>query len=581
MDDIGVTATSRAAPVQTGSPSGSLSEAARLLMLADQLRRTGHLADAEALCRQVLRQAPSHPEALHLLGMIALKAEKEDLAIALLRSAIAASPDRSATYCSLGSAFVAKRRLREATAAYQQAVALSPRSATAYNGLGCALVAQGRHDEAIAAYRQALSIDPSRSAIHSNLLLALQYSSAYDRAQLLAEARGWEAGDDAHAVDWTARHHNCRTPHDRIRIGYVSADFRQHSVAYLIAPVLRSHDRGQFEIFCYTNSRHHDQVTDLIRTSVEHWRHISGLPDASVYAAIKDDEIDILIDLSGHTAGNRLSVFAMKPATIQIAWLGYSGTSGVDAIDYLIADSLVIPIDGERWYTESIIRIPGSYFCYEPPEVSSDPYQLPAVRTGHITFGSFNNISKVTPEVVAAWAQILNGVTGARLCLKSAVLDDPGVRDRYTGLFAQHGVHPDRLDVLGKTSQQELFRLYNQIDIALDPFPYNGTVTSLESLWMGVPVISLEGDRFVSRVGLSILSTLGLGDLVAKSTREYVEIAAGLASRPPLLSALRAGLRSRMTGSALLDHRHFTRQLEAAYHDVWRRRCHGRAGAWA
>jgi protein O-GlcNAc transferase len=541
------------------------------LILAQRHRRSGRLAEAEAICRRVLRASPGHPDALHLLGVLALQLRHAEIAIAFTRKAITANPNEASYYQSLGSALVARRRFSEAASVYEQALAINPRQALAHNGLACALLAQGRVDESIAAYRRALTIDPGKSAIHSNLLLALLYSPAYDAERLLAESKDWASGQgDAPAVPASSEKRGRHTRR-RLRVGYVSADFRQHSVAYLFAPVLSVHNRDQVEVFCYTNSWAEDDMTEHIRSNADSWRSIAGLNSDEAESIIRKDCIDILVELSGHTSGNRLDVFTRRLAPIQVTWLGYPGTTGSASIDFIIADSKVIPQNQDRWYTESIVRMPSTYLCYKPQKIEQESDKLPLASNGYITFGSFNNISKVTPEVVDVWAKVVRQVPGAQMCLKSGAFDDSEVRARYAELFARRGVHVGRLTFIGRTSQQEHLKLYSQVDIALDPFPYNGTVTSLESLWMGVPVISLEGDRFVSRVGLTLLSALGLEELVARSTPEYIKIAAELASNAQRLAALRTGLPSRMMSSALLDGRSFTEHLEAVYREMWHR----------
>lgn len=543
------------------------------LTRADQFRRLGRLSEAEAICRQLLRETPGDPQAIYLLGVIALDAGQPGIALAFLRKARAARPDDPAIHEQVGAALFSRMAYQDSITSYEEALRLDPRRVRAWNGIASALLAQGLVEEAVAAYRRAVNFDPTKSVIYSNLLFSQQYSPTSTPAELLAEALRWGGQFDTpagQAPRWCSRDRDLKR---KLRIGYVSGDFWQHSVAYLLAPVLSAHDRDMFAVYCYTNAQRSDTMTDRLRSYSDGWRSILGLSDDEAAHIIQQDDIDLLVDLSGHTAGNRLSLFAKRPAPVQVTWLGYSGTTGLSAIDYLVGDRWVTPGGSETDFSESILKMPDAYLCYEPLETAPDVTPPPALTHRYVTFGCFNNLSKVTPDVVETWAEILKRLPSSRFLLKSHALDDEAVRQRYTALFVDHGVAPDALRLVGRTSQAELLRLYGEVDIALDPFPYNGTVTTLEALWMGVPLVSLVGDRFVARVGQSILNTIRLADLVVNSRQQYVERSLQLAQDPQRLSQLRAGLRSRMLTSPLLDATRFTRNLEAAYRGVWVRWC--------
>jgi predicted O-linked N-acetylglucosamine transferase (SPINDLY family) len=357
-----------------------------------------------------------------------------------------------------------------------------------------------------------------------------------------------------------------------LRIGYVSPDFKQHSVAHFIEPVLAAHDKSKFEVFCYSNNLMTDEVTQRIQSACAHWRVIADQSDEVVAKQIRDDGIDILVDLAGHTPQNRLLVFARKPAPVQATWIGYPNTTGLTTMDYRITDAFADPVgDSDRFHTEKLIRLPECFSCFEAPRESPQVCALPALATGHITFGSFNNPLKFTPAVIEQWLHILKRVPNSRLVLKYQGLDSAFMSALLRAQFGAHGIAPQRLDILGKdVSQFDHMNRYNQIDIGLDPFPYNGTTTTCDALWMGVPVITLAGRSHVGRVGVSQLTNIGLPELIGHNEDDYVDIAVALANDLPRLAALRSGLRERLKASPLMDAPRLTRNLEAVYREMWK-----------
>jgi predicted O-linked N-acetylglucosamine transferase (SPINDLY family) len=366
-------------------------------------------------------------------------------------------------------------------------------------------------------------------------------------------------------------------PVRRLRVGYVSADFVRHPVGYFIEAVLKAHDRAQVEIFCYSNAWRTDPLTQRLYAVADHWRTIAWKSDLDVANMIRSDEIDILVDLSGHTAGHRLQLFGHKPAPVQATWLGYFGTTGLAAIDYILVDEVISSRSDEDQFVETPVRLPHGYLCYAPRE-AVPVRAAPAERLGFATFGCFNKLIKVTPAVITVWAEILRRIPTARLVLKDAALEDPDVRTRCLAKFVSEGVATHRLDLLGRSEHIAYLDAYNHIDIALDPFPFNGGTTTAEALWMGVPVVTLRGDHFVSRLGASLLTGLGARELIADSRQQYVEIATTLANDVPRLVALRAGLRDRLLTSSLCDGPGFTRGLEAAYRRLWQPWCAAQTG---
>jgi predicted O-linked N-acetylglucosamine transferase (SPINDLY family) len=364
-----------------------------------------------------------------------------------------------------------------------------------------------------------------------------------------------------------------------LRIGYVSGDFQQHPVGFLLARVLEAHDRAGFEIFCYANSANVDHVTERLKRAADHWRDIVGLSNPDCAAMIRRDRIDVLIDLSGHTAKNRLPMFALRPAPVQASWLGYFGTTGLPAMDYSLMDNAAAPPGEERWFTEAIVRLPYGRFCYAAPSYAPDPVDPPSLRRGYVTFGSFNNVAKIGANVVKLWAEALQATPNSRLLLKWKSFDNEEVRNRFTEAFRGAGVAPERLELRGFSPHPEMLAQYRDIDIALDPFPFGGGLTSCEALWMGIPVATLPGDRPASRQTVGFLDLLGLGGCAARSTSEYIRCATELAADPDRLTTLRHSLRSRMTKSPLCDGALFTPTLEAAFRAMWNRWASGETPA--
>lgn len=495
-----------------------------------------------------------------------------------LRRATELGPDIPEAHFNLGNVLQSLGRASDAEASLRRAIALRPAYREALTGLGNALRDQGRVDEAEAACRAALALDPGDRDAHDNLLLSMNYTDRHSRAEVYAAHLGWAA---LHASASTVMPHaNSPDPGRRLRIGYVSGDFRRHSVAYFIEPVLAHHHRDAVESFCYSNVRLPDRMTGHLLDLADHARDIAGMGDAEAAQAIRADGIDILVDLSGHTAGHRLGVFARKPAPVQATYLGYPNTTGLASIDWRLTDACADPRgDGDAVHSERLARLPGSFLCFQPPPDAPDVQLPPSEACGFVTFGSFNVLPKVTPEVIRAWSRILQAVPRSRLMLKALGLGDAGSRARMHEAFQSHGFGPDRIALLPvEGALRDHLARYHRMDIALDPFPYNGTTTTFEALWMGVPVIALRGDRHSSRVGASILSNAGLGEWVAGSVDDYVSLAVRLAGNAALLRDLRRTMRDRVAASPLRDAQAFTRNLENAYRGMWKLWCAGASG---
>lgn len=449
-------------------------------------------------------------------------------------------------------------------------------NATALNNKGNQLLAQGMAKEAIDQYELALLLAPEKPFIHSNYLYSLNYMATPDLVKIFAAHTKFgevheRAAAQSAALQSSTPSINAAGPRRPLRIGYVSSDFRQHAVSHFIEPVLTAHDQSKFELFAYYHHTVVDDMTKRIQSVVQNWRSLVGKSDENIAAMIRADGIDILVDLAGHTATNRLPMFARKPAPVQVTWLGYPNTTGLRAMDFRITDAFADPPGmTEAFHSEKLHRMPETFSCYSAPVDAPTVAPLPAQRTGRVTFGSFNNFAKITTEVIQAWSNILKRIPTATLFLKYKDLESVSMTQFIHHQFMTRGVLVSQLRIQGDdASHVEHMNRYNAIDIALDPFPYNGTTTTLDALWMGVPVITLEGTSHVGRVGVSQLSNLGLQELIAHNQSEYVDIAVALAGNLEKLAALRAGMRERMLASPLMNVDRFTRNLETAYQQMW------------
>ena len=462
-------------------------------------------------------------------------------------------------------------------------------NAIALNNKGGQLLAQGMAKEAIDQYQMALVLAPEKPFIQSNYLYALNYQTTSDMEKIFAAHKKFGEFHENVAAKSTALQSpitsnaatstaiSAATNEQRpLRIGYVSSDFRHHAVSHFIEPVFAAHDKNKFQLFAYYHHTVVDDMTKRIQSHVSHWRSLVGKSDSDIAAMIRADGIDILIDLAGHTATNRLPMFARKPAPLQVTWLGYPNTTGLSTMDYRITDAFADPPGmTDAFHTEKLHRMPETFSCYSAPADAPAVSPLQAKRKGRVTFGSFNNFAKITAEVITVWSNILKRIPTATLFLKYKDLDSVPMTQYIHHQFMTRGVLVSQLRIQGDdASHVEHMARYNNIDIALDPFPYNGTTTTLDALWMGVPVITLAGASHVGRVGVSQMSNLGLQELIAKNQDDYVNIAVELAGNIEKLSALRAGMRERMLSSPLMNVQRFTRNLEQGYEQMWAARDH-------
>jgi predicted O-linked N-acetylglucosamine transferase (SPINDLY family) len=447
-----------------------------------------------------------------------------------------------------------------------------PELAKAHSYLGNALKEGGQLDEAMTAYRQAIALKPDYAEAHDNLLLTLQYHPDYDPQAIAEEHRRWNYQHVEPLRKFIQPHTNDQNSDRRLRIGYVSPDFRDHVVGRNLLPLFQHHDHRKFQITCYAQVRRPDSVTGQFQQNADCWRNILGLSDGQVTEEIRQDQIDLLVDLALHTEGNRLLVFARKPAPVQLTFAGYPGSTGLSTIDYRLSDPYLDPPGmDESIYSEQTIRLPDSFWCYDPLENRNIPVNsLPALETGIITFGCLNNFFKLNNNLLDLWARALGQVQGSRLLVQAY---EGTHRQRMVDRLGQSGIDSRRIEFFSRRSRQEYLKLYHRIDIGLDSFPYNGHTTSLDSLWMGVPVVTLVGQTAVSRAGWCHLSNLGLTELAGQDAEEFVRIGVELARDLPRLTELRSTLRQRMQQSPLMDAPRFARNIEAAYRQMWHTWC--------
>lgn len=540
--------------------------------LGNCLAALGRLPEAVHRCGQALRMKPDSTEAMVGAGVALQAMGRIEEAASRYRDALRLKPDSSDACYHLATALVAQNRLDDAAAAFRETLRLKPAHGLAHNNLGNVFLAQGRTDEATRCFEEARCAQPDFVGAHSNVLFALNFRPDVSPASVLEAHVRWNDEHAAALAEPRRRRPNQPTPDRRLRVGYVSADFRAHSVSLFIEPVLESHDRKQVEVFCYADVLSPDPVTERLKALTDRWIATTGRRDEFVAEKIRADEIDILVDLAGHTGGNRLLAFARKPAPVQTTWLGYPNTTGMTAMDYRITDAYADPPGmTERYYAETLVRMPDSLWCYRPDGIAPKVNALPAPGNGHLTFGSFNNFAKVTPRTREFWAKLLLAVPKARLLVAGVPTGE--AHTRVLQEFGALGISAERLELVPRVPRKNFFELHQRVDVALDPFPFQGGTTTCESLWMGVPVISLAGKVFAARAGVSLLTNVGMPELIARTPEEFVAIGVRLAGDLGKLTALRQGLRAQMARSPLTDARRFTANLEALYRKMWEAWC--------
>ena len=477
---------------------------------------------------------------------------------------------------NLGNALTERGSLDEAVVELRRALQVKPDFPEAWSNLATALCKQGLLDETVAAYRRAVELSPECAQAHSSLIFTLLLQPGCDQKMIAAEQQRWQGRFGDSTKRFAQPHTNDRDPERRLRVGYLSTDFCAHVTGVNLLPLFKGHDSREFEILCYSTVARPDGLTKEFRRLAHHWRDVAGVTDEALAEMIRGDSVDILVDLMQHTAGNRLPVFARRPAPVQVSFAAYPGSTGLEGIPYRISDR---HLEGETGKSESgdvppasieRIFLIDSFWCYQECAVNVKVNDLPALETGHITFGSLGTNCKINESVLKLWSRVLKEVTGSRLIILCALGSH---RQRTLEILRREGIETDRVEWMEPRPRREYFELYHRLDVVLDTFPYNGHTTSLDALWMGLPVVTLAGDTGVSRGGMSILTNLGLPKLIAHSDDEYVGIATGLVKDRPLLVKMRKALRSQMEASGLMDAKRFTRGVERAYRQMWRRWC--------
>jgi predicted O-linked N-acetylglucosamine transferase (SPINDLY family) len=518
---------------------------------------------------------PNYLDAQYSLGEAYFAARQFPAAVEAYEVVVRLKPDYAEAHNNLGLAYLRCNALGRALDSYRRAAQLNDRLVESHHNLANALSFAAQHAEAMEFFRMALAVRPTFAHAHSNMLLVLNYVSN-DPQRLYHEHVAWA---QKHAADTRRRmpHVSARDPDRVLRVGYVSSDFYTHPVAYFFEPLLAAHNRNAIETVCYSDVTRPDETTQRLHSFACQWRDIVGMNNDDVADLVEADKIDVLVDLAGHTGGDRLLLFAQKPAPVQVSYLGYPNTTGLKEIDFRFTDEWADPPGGEsdRFHVETLWRLRGGFLCYSPPRVAPEPAAPPSATRGYVTFGSFNHWSKMTHEVVALWAQLLREIPRSRILLKGKHLLDPYLSPRVYDMFEAQGIERERILLRATKSVTTAAHLamYGEMDVSLDTFPYNGTTTTCEALWMGVPVVTMAGRVHAGRVGVSLLHAIGMEQWVAHTPEEYVKLAARLARDTPRRAALRISLRSTVAASGLCDRARLAREVEAAYRQMWHAWC--------
>jgi predicted O-linked N-acetylglucosamine transferase (SPINDLY family) len=574
--------------------------------LGNALKDQGSLNEAEELFRQALALQPRYPEAHYNLGNVLLDQGRIEEAIGSYRQAIDLSPGMATAHYNLAHALKDQGnlseavecyrraaalapewpdahnnlgtvlhdldRLTEAEACFRRSLALQPENATALDNLATVLRSAGRVEEAIACLKRALALEPDRPVVHTNLIFALNFLPSATTADHQAERARW---DERHARRFASAirpHDNDPDPARPLRIGFVSGHFCHQAATFAFAGAILHHDPKEFEVICYSDTQREDHITEQLRARADKWHRTVRLTDEQLAELIRADRIDILVDPAGHMSGNRLLVFARKPAPIQVTAWGEPTGTGLKTMDYLFSDPVLVPQEERKLLPEKVVDLP-NFLGYWAAEPLPAPGPLPALGRDYVTFGSFNRLDKIQEPVVRAWAEILRALPGARIVIKNRWLSDPAHRDRLIGLFAGNGVAPDRVELLSATARADHFGAYRGVDLALDPFPHGGGMTTLDALWMGVPVVTFPGRTISSRLAAASLTAASLTDFIAPDLERYIALAIAKARDLPALARLRESLPARMAGTAFGDPVRYARAVETAFRDMWQRGC--------
>lgn len=568
------------------------------LASVEQLLGSGRHQEARQALARALQKDPSSGPLCNAMAVTFVMLKQHEQALFYAQKAAKLLPDDGEVASTLGSVLAMMGKAEQAIPVLQRAIQLVPTSPNPRLGLANALGTLNRHSEVVDHCRAGLAHHPLDHDLNIKLTLGLLNCGKAEEAVQVATAAMAHLPGDSTLASWRAFALNylpdldpvrIRQAHEHygemiegeipvapsiptgvgasapLRVGLLSPDLRTHSVSFFVEPLLLHFDRSAMEVFCYSTAKHEDQTSERLKKLVTRWHSVATLTDAELAAKVRSDRITVLVDLAGHTSDNSLPVFALRPAPIQATWCGYPSTTGLKSIGYRLVDSLTDPQGAEKFCVEKLLRLDPCFLCYQPPIDAPEVSPAPVQSQGHVTFGSFNTLLKLNSRVVSAWARILTQVPDSRLLLKATQLADATVRAQTVQRFADAGVDPSRIEVTPATAgQREHLALYSRIDLALDPFPYAGTTTTCEAMWMGVPVLTLAGSSHAARVGVSLLSAVGLQELIAPDPERYIQMAIDAAGDRPRLNALRASMRSRIGGSVLCDGPAFARRFESA-----------------
>lgn len=536
--------------------------------LGNMQQDTGQMAMAERSFRRALEFTPDHIESLSNLACLLQECGRLSEALELSHRALEIQPANAALHYNHCDLLLEMGLLDQAENAARKVMGLAPDTAQTHSLQANVHTARSDLDGAVYAYMRALSLEPDNTDIHSNLLFTLSYLPAWNQADTLkhAKAFGRTCSEKAKKIsqEWAGD-----TSPKVLRVGLVSADLRNHPVGHFLEGVLDNTDPERIELVALSTQNFEDELTRRIRPAFSEWHSLAAIPDHEAASMIRRLGLHVVLDLSGHTAGNRLPLFAYRLAPVQATWLGYFATTGVEEMDYLIADPVSLPAKCERHFTETIWRLPDTRLCFTPPWIDIDVNPLPALSSGVVTFGSTSNLLKLNDEVIAIWSRILNSVPRSRLLLQAKQLNHADAKNMLLKRFDTHGVKPERLILEAPAERQSYLRTYHRVDLCLDPFPFPGGTTTAESLWMGVPVLTLNGDNFLARQGSSIMAAVGLEEWIAKDKEDYLARAVKHSQSIESLAHLRQNLRSKTLASPLCDAQRFARNLESAVWGMW------------
>jgi len=543
--------------------------------LGNTYRMQDKVIQASNCHKKVIELKPDMFQSHFELGELMFEQGSNEEAIRYFKNAIDIKADYAEAHANLGFIYAHIGQLSDALECYEKSIQFNADNAVAHNNLGNLYKDRCEHNQAITHYEKALMIRPDYADAHSNLLLCMNYLTDISQAEIFNAHKQWQEQQASGLTGNIPPYTNKLSTDRRLRIGYISPDFRDHSVARFLEPVLVYHDKVKFEIYGYSNVKKGDRTTSRLRQLTDHWRDISSAGTEEAVALVRNDNIDILVDLAGHTADNSMPVLACKPAPVQVTYLGYPATTGLSSIDYRLTDATADPPGlTDDFYTERLIRLPHGFLCYQPSAENLTINGLPSQKTGFVTFACFNNQAKINDNLIKLWQRILAGFPDARLLLKSHQLSDAGIRTSVLKRLEDKGITTGRVELVGwLESFSQHMDIYNKTDIALDTYPYNGTTTTCEALWMGIPVITLAGKTHHSRVGASLLTSAGIPEFIAETPDDYVNKALTLARDTEKLAGIRTTLRAQLSKSPLTDAGQFTIDLENAYIQMWKSYC--------